>query len=274
MTDGLRIAELNAGYTGHRVLSRLALPDIPPGSLVALVGPNAVGKSTLLRALAGLVSARGSVHLDGADLLALPLSDRVRQIGYLPQTLPQGNSLVAYEAVMSALRAVRPDLSGIQVRDALDIVFHTLGLEDLALRRLAEMSGGQRQMVGLAQAMVRRPRLLLLDEPTSALDLRWQLRVLATVREIGRQEGMICLLATHDLNQALRFCDQIVALRDGGVLAAGPPDEAISPDILRETFGIEGRIEQCSRGFPIAIADAALAGPTDGALHRQAWGER
>lgn len=205
MTGSLKLEDVSVGYGRKPVLNHLDIGPLPPGSLVAVVGSNAVGKSTLLKAIAGLRTSSGRILLGDTDLSRLPLSGRVRLVGYLSQALPQPTSLVAYEAVTSAFRAVRGDLSTAEAERMVDEVFTALDLRNIALRRLSEMSGGQRQMVGLAQVLVRKPPLLLLDEPTSALDLRWQLNVLETVRTITRDDKVICLMAIHDINLALRF---------------------------------------------------------------------
>ena len=133
-----------------------------------------------------------------------------------------------------------------------------LGLQALALRRLDELSGGQRQMVGLAQVIVRAPRLLLLDEPTSALDLRWQLQVLQAVRAMVQQQGAIGLVAVHDLNLALRFCQHVLVLGGGRVLAAGDPAQVLTPALLQQAYGVQARVERCSQGNLLVLADAAL----------------
>jgi len=259
---GLSLKGVSVGYGGRPVLSGLDLPAVAPGSVVALLGANGAGKSTLLKAMAGLGGATGrptgQIVLNGQDLVGMTLEQRVHAVGYLPQALPQGSSLVAYEAVLSAVRAVRPDTPRDHVEASIERVFDTLGLRPLALRRLRELSGGQRQMIGLAQVLVRNPRLLLLDEPTSALDLRWQLTVLETVRRIADAERSICVIAIHDINLALRFCDHVVVLGHGRVLASGPPTHALDPDVLRHAYGIEARVEQCSRGFRLVLADRAL----------------
>jgi iron complex transport system ATP-binding protein len=255
VSAGLILSDVSVGYGNRRILSELHLPEVPPGSLVALIGSNGAGKSTLLKAMAGLGAATGRIALDGRNLVGMPPAQRGRMVGYLPQALFQGSSLVAYEAVLSAVRAIRSDISHREV----EAVFDTLGLRHLALRRLREMSGGQRQMIGLAQVIVRRPRLLLLDEPTSALDLRWQLGVLETIRGIADAERSVCVIAIHDINLALRFCDLVVVLGEGRVLSAGAPMESLDAGVLRRAYGIEGRVEQCSKGFRIVLADRALA---------------
>lgn len=255
----LKLTGVTAGYRRQPVFRDLSLPDIPAGSLVAVVGPNAVGKSTLLKSLSGVLPSRGSVALGGQVLDRQSTGQRGRQIGYLPQPLPQAIPLVAYETVFSACRSTRGDWSRQQTEQAIEAVFETLGIRELALRRLSEMSGGQRQMVGLAQVLVRRTPLLLLDEPTSALDLHWQLNVLNAVRSATTDDRAIALVASHDLNLALRFCDLVLVLSSGGKAELGRPDQVLTPDLLARTYGIEARIERCSRGHPIVLADRPLS---------------
>lgn len=255
---GLWMQDLSTGYPRHPVLQALSLAPMPPGPLAAVVDPNAVGKSTLLKAIAGLRPSAGQIWLDGKDLGQLPARRRLHQIGYLPQALPQASSLLAYEAMQGALRVGRPGLDRAGVEAAIEHIFTALDLRHLALRRLDELSGGQRQMVGLAQVVVREPRLMLLDEPTSALDLRWQLQVLQAVRAMAQQQGAVGLVAVHDLNLALRFCQHVLVLGGGSVLAAGDPAEVLTPALLQRAYGVLARVERCSEGNLLVLADTAL----------------
>lgn len=254
----LTIQSMNVGYRNRPVISDICLPDIAPGSLVAVVGSNAVGKSTLLKSLAGLLKYTGNVNFDAQPMVAMTQSQRMKTIGYLPQTLPQATTLVAYELVYSACRAACPLLSKSEVDERIETVFARLGIRDFALRKMQEMSGGQRQMVGLAQVLVRQPQLLLLDEPTSALDLHWQLNVLQAIKEETSVRQAIAFVASHDLNLSLRFCDQVLILARGGVLAMGQPEQALTPERLQTAYGVQGRVERCSKGYPIVLADRAV----------------
>ncbi|WP_133490508.1 ABC transporter ATP-binding protein [Alcanivorax sp. 24] len=258
MTALLEIHDLRVAYGRRRVLHGLNPPPLEEGQVVALVGGNGTGKSTLLKALAGLQPGTGRVVLDGEDIQPLNATRRAGCLAYVPQALPQGSALLAYEAVLSGSRALPSPLNREQLERRLAGLFERLELTGLGLRPLSELSGGQRQMIGLVQALVRQPRLLLLDEPTSALDLRWQLKVLETVRDHCRERHSGALIALHDLNLALRFCDRMIVLHDGAVLAAGAPDSALNADILRRAYGVEGRVERCSLGFKLALADRAL----------------
>lgn len=259
MSPGFHLHALSTGYRGRLVLEDISIDPVPPGSLIALVGPNAAGKSTLIRSIAGLQPATGQVWLDGTDLMSLRERERLRRVGYLPQALPQRSSLLAYELWQSALHASRAEWTPARREAAIEQVVAAMGLSELAMRRLDELSGGQRQMVGLAQVIVCAPRLLLLDEPTSALDLRWQLLVLDTLQRVVAQAGTTCVVAVHDLNLALRFCTHMLVLGGGALRAAGRPDDILTAALLRETYGIEARVERCSQGRSLVIADAALA---------------
>lgn len=254
MSVGLELRRLSVGYPRRPVFEELDLECVAPGALVAIVGPNAVGKSTLLKAIAGLRPARGQVLLDGTDLATLHPRARLRRVGYLPQALPQATSLVAYEAMLSALRASRPELGREPAEAAIAGVFAALELDALALRPLAELSGGQRQMVGLAQVLVRAPRLMLLDEPTSALDLRHQALVMAILRRLAG-EGRLVAVVLHDLALAARWADHIVVLSEGRCAAEGAPGETLTPALLARVYGVEGRVETCSRGTLQIVVD-------------------
>ncbi len=251
MTEPLAIDGLSVGYGNRRVIDRLSLPPVEGGSVAALIGPNAAGKTTLLRALAGLLPATGSVRLGDVELTRLGPAARAQHVTYMPQTLPQRVSLTVLEATLSALMSspAGEDASGeaprLRVMQALD----RLGIADLALRGLDELSGGQRQLASLAQSIVREPNVLLLDEPTSALDLRHQMQVMQLVAELARERGIIVMVVLHDIALASRWSRRLVVLAKGKVAADGPPEQAVTPAMLAEVYGIEARVERCSRGF-------------------------
>jgi iron complex transport system ATP-binding protein len=246
---GLEIENLRAGYRGRDVLAGLSLPAISAGRITALVGPNGAGKTTLLRALAGLLPASGIVRLDDHDLLDAPADERASRVAFMPQFVPQRLSLTVVEAVIAALRASPMDMQGTRVDaqqralEALD----RLKILDLALRPFDTLSGGQRQLASLAQALVRRPRLLLLDEPTSALDLRYQQQVIGNVREEAR-EGTIVIMVLHDLQAAASWADTVMVLSEGRLFAHGRPQDVITTPTLKQVYGIDAAVEQTTCG--------------------------
>ncbi len=253
----LLIHSLTAGYGNKYILKNMSLDAIAPGTLLAVLGANGAGKSTLLKTLAGLLPYQGEIQLDGQSLKQLSHQQRIQHFAYLPQALPQSSSLLAYEMIYSACRAtVAWSTEAIEKR--IEVLFKALDIESLALKKMNTLSGGQRQMVGLLQVLVRKPKVLLLDEPTSALDLRWQLRVLQAIGHEAAQSQSIALVACHDVNLALRFCDQILLLAPEKLLAMGKAKEVLTPEHLRIAYNIEGRIESCSQGYPIVLADSAV----------------
>ncbi|SMH36130.1 ABC transporter ATP-binding protein [Mesorhizobium australicum] len=303
--QSLTVSNLSAGYARGEVLKSLSLPPCLSGTVTAIIGPNAAGKTTLLRAIAGLLPARGEARLGERNLVGLRPADLAGVVTYMPQALPHGVALTAIEAVVTALRVVPSErglraclkmrqgeaktvisrtgaqrtfrfvstgsaeiavcsppsriykqaLSEAEIEAKAAAALDRLDVGHLALRQLDELSGGQRQLVSLAQAIVRRPAILLLDEPTSALDPRHQIDVMSAIHEIAAEDGMIVLVVLHDLNLALRWAASVALLVDGGILAAGAPQQAITPQTLERAYRIRARVEPCSQGRLQVIYD-------------------
>jgi iron complex transport system ATP-binding protein len=252
----LQISQLAVRRGERQIISALDIPPLLPGTLTALVGPNGAGKSTLIHALAGLLKASGELVLNGTLLNGLSPLARSQKVGLLPQTLPQCVGLSAFELLLGSLQ-----IAGIGHQlsvQRIEQVLSRLQLTELAFRQLDTLSGGQRQMIALAQVLIREPELMLLDEPTSALDLRWQLAVLSAIAEEARTKQKIAVLALHDLNLALRICDRILVLHQGRIVADGIPQEVLSSELLARVYGIEGRIEQASCGRPYLFVDQLI----------------
>ncbi|MFV0679332.1 ABC transporter ATP-binding protein [Ottowia sp.] len=266
----LQVHGLSTGYRNRPIIRSVDLPTFHPGEVVSLLGPNAAGKSTLMRALAGLQSATGSVRLGEHELLGLPLAEHAHCVTYMPQTLPQGVALSVLESVLGALRASSTgdnparDTHAASEQRAVAIL-ERVGILHLALEGLDQLSGGQRQLVALAQSLVREPRVLLLDEPISALDLQHQLRVMRLVQALTRERRMIAILVLHDLQIAARWSECIVMLARGAVAATGTPAEAITPDTLAQVYGVQARVETCSHGGLQIMVDDVLPLPVHAA---------
>lgn len=246
----LCVENVSLAYGDERILSDITIPQVPRECIVGVLGANGAGKSTMLKALAGLIPYTGVVTANGDVLSGLSFGQRAAMVGYLPQTLPQATTLVAYESVVSACRAVRPDLPRPAVDRAVEDIFQRLDIRHLAFRAMSKMSGGQRQMVGLAQILVRRPRILLLDEPTSALDLKWQSMVFQVVRSFLDVEGGVCLMALHDINLAVQQCDRIALFGGGRLLAYDTPHKALTADTIKAAYDVAGKLEFSSEGTP------------------------
>lgn len=253
----LQIRALAVRRGGRSIIEGLDAAPFEPGSLTAVLGPNGAGKSTLIQALAGLLASQGRVELEGQNLSTLAPLQRSHQVGLLPQSLPEATGLVAYELLLGGVLA--SGASRAEAEQRIEEVLDRLDLRSLAMARLDTLSGGQRQMMALAQVLARRPRLMLLDEPTSALDLYWQLAVLEAVREDARRRGSIVLMALHDLDLALRHCDRVLVLASGAKLADGAPSQVLTPELLARVYGIDARVETCSHGMPRLLVDGLLS---------------
>lgn len=210
----------------------------------------------LLRGIAGLGSASGQVFLDGIDLARLPRLARAKKIVYMPQSQPPGIALAVIEAVISACSGMIGREAA--MREGYDALAR-LGAAELSMRLLSELSGGQRQMVALAQAIVRRPDVLLLDEPTSALDLKHQIRVMECAAVLAREQGTIVLAVLHDVPLALRYADTVAVIKDGDLKAHGEPETIVTPQMLADIYGIEARVERCSQGRIQIMVDGTLS---------------
>ena len=230
---------IHTAYGKHQVLDNLTVAPLTSGKVVGLLGPNACGKSTLLKTIAGVHKPQlGTVRvtLNGKQIAP---KEHFRHIGYVPQDLPGSAALTAFETVMvSASR----DSSSHGVENLAAEVMCDLKISHLAHRYLSELSGGQRQMVAFAQMLVAKPAVMLLDEPTSALDLNKQLFLLARVREQVRATGALALVAIHDINLSARFCDELLVMKEGTLQAQGSPRDLLTPELLRAVFEVETEI--------------------------------
>ncbi|AZV77976.1 ABC transporter ATP-binding protein [Parasedimentitalea marina] len=245
----LHIEHLAAGYGRRKVLQDVNVPQIESGDFVGLIGPNASGKSTLFKTIAGLIAPMcGSISLAGDDITHLRRRDRAHRIAYMPQAFGCNALLTVFETVLLALKQT----GGWRVQsDNLDRVSDTLAaleLGHLSERGIADLSGGQAQMVAVAQTLVRAPEVVLLDEPTSALDLHHQLSIMTSVKnEAGRRKPVV-IAALHDLNLAAKFCNRLILLRDGKILADGVPQDILARPEIGETYNVVTDLERTKRG--------------------------
>jgi iron complex transport system ATP-binding protein len=235
----LAVENLCHAYGKHEVLRGAGFAAPEAGSLTALIGPNAAGKSTLFRAIAGMVRPKaGRVTLEGANLADLSARNRTARIGYMPQSFVSNAALTVFEVVMLA----RKQLTGWRVAkedtNAVASLLDRIGIAHLAEAHVGELSGGQGQLVSAAQALIRSPQVFLFDEPTSALDLRRQLELMALIRIETKARNITSFVALHDLNLASRFADAMILMRKGEVLAQGDPDSVLSDDRVGETYGV------------------------------------
>ncbi|WP_020188304.1 ABC transporter ATP-binding protein [Methylopila sp. 73B] len=240
----LQSLDLTLGYGDRPVVNGVDL-TVPRGAFTALIGPNGSGKSTLLRGLCRLLRpTSGQVLLDGADIHRLPTRDVARRIGVLPQgpTAPEGltvRELVAMGRYPHQSPLGRwSDADEAACRHAMELT----GLEPLGERLLDTLSGGQRQRAWIAMALAQQTEALLLDEPTTFLDLAHQIEVLDLLTDLVIDRAATVVAVLHEINQAARYADHIVMLKDGAIHAEGAPEDVLTSDNVNAVFGLQNRI--------------------------------
>ena len=235
----LSVQHLTFSYGPRRILEDVTF-EVAPGAFCALLGPNGSGKSTLVKAIAVVHRAKsGTVTVEGRETSSLGRRELARVVGYVPQVGDAPFDLTVREAVMLGRTPHFGIAPRAEDRAKVEDAIARMGLGDLAERSMSELSGGQAQRALIARSLAQDTRVLLLDEPTSALDLRYQIETLQLVRQITREEGISALIAIHDLNHAARYCDQIVVLHGGRLVADGSPADALQAPVLRAVYEVD-----------------------------------
>jgi len=252
----LRAQGVVLGYDDRVVVDGVDLV-VPVGQVTVVVGANACGKSTLLRGLARLLAPRGgSVLLDGRDVHRTATREVARRLGLLPQTPVAPDGVTVGDLVA---RGRTPHQRWWQQWSAEDEravreAMAATGVDGLADRLVDELSGGQRQRVWLATALAQETEVLLLDEPTTYLDLAHQVEVLELVAELNATRGRTVVMVLHDLNHAARYAGHVVAMKDGRVVAEGPPAEVVTEELVADVFGLACAVVPCPvSGRPLVV---------------------
>ncbi|MGB7159429.1 MAG: ABC transporter ATP-binding protein [Tepidisphaeraceae bacterium] len=242
MTSGTLLSATGVCFAyGDRPVLRDVRITLAPGEVVALIGPNGSGKSTLIKSLLGHLPARGDVTWDGKLIQQWRRRDLARLLAYLPQS-PAFDPQQRVADVLRLGRAPYWGAFGLESPRDVEVVHRTideLQLHEWVARRMDEISGGQRQLVYVARALIQEPRALLLDEPNTYLDLRHQVELAQLMRRLARERLLALLVASHDLNLAAAFADRLVLLQEGAVVADGSPEHVLDPELLTRVYGVQ-----------------------------------
>ncbi len=225
-------------YDNIDILRDISL-SINPGEVTSIVGPNGIGKSTLIKCLCGILKPKsGIVTLNKRTIREINPNDLAKKVGYIPQKASEAFSITVYEAVLLgrkpyiSWRVEKKDI------DIIDSIMERLNLKDLAERRVSELSGGERQKVAIARALVQEPDILLMDEPTSSLDINHQLELMILVGELAHNDNATVVMIVHDLNLACRYSDNVILLGKKGIIASGSPKEVFTKGNIKEVYGV------------------------------------
>lgn len=253
---------VRCGYDGREVLHGLDL-IVPRGAFVGILGPNGSGKSTLLRAITGVLPlASGRVSLLGTAVCRAQRRFIAQHVGVVPQASPIPFEFTVREIVAMGRTPHIARLHGESDRDrrAIEAAMERTNTTHLAERLISELSGGEVQRTIIARALAQEPELLLLDEPTAFLDLNHQIDIFELLRTLNRDEGLTVLCVSHDVNLTSAYCDRLVLLSDGRIVADGAPSEVVTATRIRDVYGAEVLVDnQTPSGRP----RVTLIGPRD-----------
>lgn len=263
----IRVDGLSAGYGDTPIIEDISF-TVESATITGLIGPNGSGKSTLLRAMAGILPYQGAVAFDDLPLASMTRQQRVHALSYVAQHTGQSLNLTVGEVVQLGRQAGRGPLAGAQPDDEriVQSALNQSGLEELQHRKMSELSGGQVQRAMVARAMAQRSANMLLDEPTNHLDLRHQYKLLGVLSELRSYQKTAVVLAIHDLELAARYCDQLVVVDRGRIVAQGSPQQTLSPALLAEVFGVSGEYTSTASGIPVLAVRGPLSSAQDSML--------
>ncbi|MEG0437658.1 MAG: ABC transporter ATP-binding protein [Solibacillus sp.] len=240
----LQIESIRVGYDDKTIVHDLSL-QIPDGKITTIIGSNGCGKSTLLKAITRILKhERGQVILDGQNISELKTKELAKKLAILPQTPESAHGLTVEELVSYGRFPYQKGFGNLSQKDkdVINWALHVTKTDEYRAQTVDALSGGQRQRVWIAMALAQETDIIFLDEPTTYLDMAHQLEVLELLCELNEKEGRTIVMVLHDLNQAARFSDYIVALSKGHLVKFGTAEEVIVPEVLQEVFHIDAVI--------------------------------
>ena len=244
----LKVRNLSFSYDSVEVLGDISF-ELKQGETLGVVGPNGSGKTTLLRCINKLLKPKaGVVFLDDMNLALIRQKEIAKKIGVVPQNSINRFPFTVFDTVLMGRfpHIKRFDKEKERDFNVIDRCLRLCGIEPLASRLITEISGGEHQKVIIARALAQEPQVLLLDEPTLHLDINHQIELLQLVKILAKEEDLIVVMVSHDLNLAARYSDRILILKEGEIYRAGLPEEVLTYQCIKEVYGIETEIIRSS----------------------------
>ena len=248
--------QVKIGYGDTTIINNLDV-EVPDGKVTSIIGPNGCGKSTLLKALSRLLSIKdGAIHLDGKSIHAQSTKEIAKKIAILPQSPEVADGLTVGELVSYGRFPHQKGFGRLTAEDKkeIDWALSVTGTSEFRHRSINDLSGGQRQRVWIAMALAQRTDIIFLDEPTTYLDICHQLEILELVQKLNKEQGCTIVMVLHDINQAIRFSDHLIAMKEGNIVANGTTQEVLTKDILEKVFNIDVVLDEDPRtGKPLLV---------------------
>ncbi len=236
--------KLTVGYGERLILKNLSV-ELPNQKITTIIGSNGCGKSTLLKAITRIISQQsGTVFLDGTSIANESTKELAKKMAILPQTPESASGLTVGELVSYGRFPYSKGFGRLSKKDyeVIDWALEVTGTKEFKFMPVDNLSGGQRQRAWIAMALAQETELIFLDEPTTYLDMAHQLEVLELLQKLNKEQHRTIIMVLHDLNQAARFADHIIALKNGKVVKSGSCEEVITPEVLKEVFMIDAQI--------------------------------
>lgn len=235
---------LSVSYNQVPIIENLNI-DIPLDKITVIIGSNGCGKSTLLKALTRVINYKGTIILNDIDILKEKTKVLAQKISFLPQSPESNLGLTVSELMAYGRFPYQKGLGILNEKDfkMIDWALEVTGTKAFKHKRIDTLSGGQRQRIWIAMALVQETPVIFLDEPTTYLDLAHQLEILELLKSLNLEQKRTIIMVLHDLNQASKFADYIIALKNGKVVASGEPKSVITNEVLKEVFNIDAKID-------------------------------
>jgi iron complex transport system ATP-binding protein len=248
----LKVKDVEFRYGSVQVLKDVSI-ELAESEMLGVVGPNGAGKSTLIRCIDRILKPqRGIILLDERDIKEMRLMELAKKMGYIPQSTSQIFPATVFDTVLMGRRPHIGWQSSEKDTEMVLEMLQMLNIEDLAMRDINELSGGQQQKVFIARALTQEPDVLLLDEPTSNLDIKHQLEVMDIIKNIVKEKELSAIMAIHDLNLASRYADRIIMMYSGEIFSAGDPVSVLTPDNIKRVYGVVAEVNN-NNGMPYIV---------------------